>query len=75
LAQRHKPPHYPWADPAYDVVHASIVSCQEDLLHALQTGTPAETSGADNFKTMQLVFGAYRSARSGQVVKITNGDA
>ncbi|MFN2110293.1 MAG: Gfo/Idh/MocA family protein [Anaerolineae bacterium] len=68
LAQRHQPPHYPWADPAYDVVHASIVSCQEDLLHALRTGTPAETSGADNFKTMQLVFGAYRSARSGQVV-------
>ncbi|MFN2286294.1 MAG: Gfo/Idh/MocA family protein, partial [Anaerolineae bacterium] len=64
LAQRHQPPHYPWADPAYDVVHASIVSCQKDLLHALQTGTPAETSGADNFKTMQLVFGAYRSARS-----------
>jgi len=75
LAQRHQPPHYPWADPAYDVVHASIVSCQEDLLHALRTGTPAETSGADNFKTMQLVFGAYRSARSGQVVQITSGDA
>ena len=75
LAQRYKPPHYPWADPAYDVVHASIVSCQENLLHALQTGVPAETSGADNFKTMQLVFGAYHSACSGQVVKVTTGDS
>jgi predicted dehydrogenase len=68
LAHRHKPPRYAWADPAYDLVHASIVPCQANLLHALQTGEPAETTGADNFKTMQLVFGAYRSARSGQVV-------
>jgi predicted dehydrogenase len=66
--QRHKPPRYPWADPAYDLVHASIVPCQADLLTMLRTGEPAETSGADNFKTMQLVFGAYQSARSGQAL-------
>jgi predicted dehydrogenase len=67
-AQRHAPPHYSWADPAYDLVHASIVSCQTDLLKMMQTGAPAETSGDDNFKTMQLVFGAYQSARSEQAL-------
>jgi len=67
-SQRHKPPRYTWADPAYDLVHASIVPCQADLLKMLRGGEPAETSGADNFKTMQLVYGAYQSARSGKVV-------
>jgi predicted dehydrogenase len=67
-AQRHKPPRYPWADPAYDVVHSSIVPCQANLLRMLQTGEPAETSGEENFKTVQLVFGAYQSARTGQVI-------
>ena len=67
-AQRHVPPRYAWADPAYDLVHASIVPCQADLAESLRTGKPAETSAADNFKTMQLVFGAYQSARSGQAL-------
>ena len=56
LAQRHAPPRYEWADPAYDVVHSSIVACNRDLLYALRTGDPAETSGEDNLKTMELVF-------------------
>jgi predicted dehydrogenase len=67
-AQRHVPPRYQWAEPTHDVVHASIVPCNANLLHALQTGEPAETDAADNLKTMQLVFGAYESARTGQVV-------
>ncbi len=67
-AQRHKPPRYSWADPDYDLVHSSIVPCQADLLKMLRTGEPAETMGADNFKTMQLVYGAYQSASSGQAV-------
>lgn len=67
-AQRHKPPRYSWADPAYDLVHSSIVPCQANLLKMLRNWEPAETSGADNYKTMQLVFGAYKSARSGQAI-------
>jgi predicted dehydrogenase len=67
-AQRHKPPRYSWADPAYDLVHASIVPCQADLLKMLRTGELAETNGEDNFKTMQLVFGAYQSACTGQAL-------
>src|SRR5207237_9556125 len=32
LARRYPPPRYSWADPAYDVVQASIVPCNQDLL-------------------------------------------
>jgi hypothetical protein len=33
--------------------------------------TPAETSGADNLKTLALVFAVYEFARSGQTVRLT----
>lgn len=63
-SRRVPPPRYAWADPAYDVVHASIVPCNADLLQALQGKGPAETTGEDNLKTVQLVFAAYDSAAS-----------
>ena len=67
-AQRFPPPRYAWADPAYDLIHASIVPCNANLLGALRGDTPAETTGEDNLKTVRLVFGAYKSARDDQVV-------
>jgi predicted dehydrogenase len=69
-ARRHPPPRYPWANPAYAVVHASIVDCNRDLLRALQNGTLAETHAEDNLKTMKLVFAAYESAADGRVVRV-----
>jgi D-apiose dehydrogenase len=66
--QRVPPPRYPWADPAYDLIHASIVPCNADLLAALQGKGRAETTGEDNLRTMQLVFGSYESAASGNVL-------
>lgn len=62
FARRHRPPRYAWADPAYDVVHASIVDCHADLLRALRGERAAETTADDNLKTLRLVFGAYRAA-------------
>ena len=59
LMTRHAPPRYPWANPAYDIAHASIVDCNRDLLAALQGRGGGETSGADNLKTIELVFAAY----------------
>jgi predicted dehydrogenase len=61
-ARRVPPPRFPWANPAYDVVHASIVPCNAHLLGALRGTARAETTGEDNLKTMQLVFAAYESA-------------
>ena len=62
------PPRYPWADPAYDVVQASIVDCHADLLRALSGKGAAETTGDDNLRTLRLVFAAYESATANRVV-------
>jgi predicted dehydrogenase len=68
LAKRYPPPRYEWANPAYDVVHSSIVPCQANFVAALQGTTAGETTGEDNLRTVRLVFGAYDSARDNRVV-------
>ncbi len=64
LINRYPPPRYPWADPAYDVNHASMVPIHQDFLRALTSGGQPENSGADNLQTMKLVYAAYDSAMS-----------
>lgn len=68
LAKRHAPPRYAWADPAYDVVQASIVDCHADLLGHLSGKGAAETTGDDNLRTVRLVFAAYESAAGDKIV-------
>jgi hypothetical protein len=68
-ATRHAPPRYAWANPAYDIAHASIVPCHANLLAALRGSGKGETTGEDNLKTLELVFGAYESAKKNAVVK------
>jgi D-apiose dehydrogenase len=70
LARRHVPPSYPWANPAYDLIHASIVACNADILRSLRGGPPAETRAEDNIKTIRLVFGSYQSARTKQAIQL-----
>ena len=67
---QHKPPHYEWANPDYDVNHASMVPLHQDFLRALRGGPPPENTGADNLKTMQLVYAAYESAERNQVIQL-----
>jgi predicted dehydrogenase len=69
-ARRYPPPRYSWADPAYAVVHASIVPCNANLLSALRGEGTAETTAEDNLKTLRLVFGAYDSGRDDQVIHL-----
>ncbi len=69
-AKRYPPPRYAWADPAYDLVHASIVPCNANLLAALQGTGVAETTAEDNLKTVALVFSAYESARCNKVIQL-----
>lgn len=64
------PPRFAWADPAYEVVHASIVSCHRDLLAGLRGEREPETTAEDNLRTMRLVFSAYESAESNQVIHL-----
>ena len=68
FARRVPPPHFPWADAAYDVVHASIVPCARNLLEDLRGGPPAETTARDNLRTLRLVFAAYESAATNRVI-------
>jgi predicted dehydrogenase len=44
------------------------VPLHQNFLHALKTGEPPENTGADNLKTMQLVYSAYESAERNQVI-------
>lgn len=67
-ARRVPPPRFAWADPAYDVVHASIAACNANLLRALKGDGQAETTGEDNLKTVRLVFGSYESAAKNEVL-------
>lgn len=67
LSKRFPPPRYSWANPAYEVVHSSIVACQANLLQGLNGG-PVETTGEDNLRTLRLVFAAYDSAASRKAI-------
>ena len=67
---QHPPPHHDWANPDYDLVHASAVPCNENILRALCGDVPAETTGEDNLETVRLVFGAYESAALNQVITL-----
>src|SRR5687768_12035024 len=67
--QKIEPVIYEWLDPAYAVVHSSIVDCNRDILNGLRGGK-AETTGEDNLKTVQLVWGSYESASTGKVIHI-----
>jgi predicted dehydrogenase len=68
-ARRVPPHHYPWADPDYDVVHSSIVACNANFLAALRGEAVAETTAEDNYKTLELVYACYDSAREGRTVR------
>jgi predicted dehydrogenase len=68
FSQRVPPPLYTWADPAYALIHASILPCNANLLQALRGEGEAETTGEDNLKTMGLVFGSYESAEKDAVI-------
>jgi predicted dehydrogenase len=70
--RRHAPPRYEWANPAYDIAHASIVDCHRNLLAALRGKGRGETTGEDNLRTLELVFAAYDSARSGKAIHFKN---
>lgn len=68
--RRHGPPRYAWTDSRYEVAQAGMVPCLRDLLGALRGEHPAETTGADNLKTLELTFAAYESAAKDRVIHL-----
>ena len=62
------PRMFPWSTRPWHGTQDSVVRVQEHWVDCLRAGAEPETSGADSLKTYGLVFGAYRSARSGAAV-------
>jgi len=44
--------------------------CLDEMFAALKEGRPAETDCADNVKSVQMVFGALESSRTGKIVSL-----
>ncbi|MBC7892251.1 MAG: gfo/Idh/MocA family oxidoreductase, partial [Sphingobacteriaceae bacterium] len=65
---------YDWVNPDYALVHCSIVDCNRDMLRQLRGEGISEMLGADNFETARLVWAAYESAKTGQVVDMNQFD-
>lgn len=70
FSRRVTPTRYAWADPAYDLVHASIVPCNADILADMRGEKLSQCRAAENLKTVELVFAAYESAAENQVVTL-----
>ncbi|OBQ74706.1 Gfo/Idh/MocA family protein [Mesorhizobium erdmanii] len=63
-----QPIEVPPLDPADRVGgHLGLI---RDFIHAIETGTEPETRGADNIKSLAMVFGAIESAETGRRVAI-----
>lgn len=63
-----KPKMYDWLDPAYAVVHSSIVDCNRNILAGLKENKDVETTGRDNVETVRLVHASYQSAKENKVI-------
>ena len=54
-----------WSESPGTAIQDSVVTTQQHWVDALKAGARPETCGADNLRTLQLVFGAYESAERG----------
>ncbi|MFK0687338.1 Gfo/Idh/MocA family protein [Mesorhizobium sp. IMUNJ 23033] len=69
LFDKTEPVEVPPLDPADRVDgHLGII---QDFMQAIETGTQPETRGADNIKSLAMVFGAIESAETGRRVAIS----
>jgi predicted dehydrogenase len=60
--ERAAPRAYPWSAPPAEAIQESVVAIQRHWAECLRAGREPETSGADNLRTLELVFGAYDAA-------------
>jgi D-apiose dehydrogenase len=61
-------PTHSWSAEPFHAIQDSVLAIQTHWANCLRTGQVPETSGADNLKTLELVFAAYESARKGTTV-------
>jgi predicted dehydrogenase len=68
-------PREAWERPArrdslQEAYQASYTAAQRHFVECLRSGKAPETIASDNLKTMEVTFGAYESAASGQPVDL-----
>ncbi|WP_299934480.1 Gfo/Idh/MocA family oxidoreductase [uncultured Pelagimonas sp.] len=66
------PPLLPWAERPWHNIQESVQTIQQHFVDCITSGSPPETSGADNLKTLALVEAAYLSASSGATVTLAD---
>jgi predicted dehydrogenase len=54
-----------WSTPGREAIQESVLAVQRHWIECLAAGREPETSGRDNLRTLELVFGAYESAARG----------
>jgi predicted dehydrogenase len=64
------PAVYAWSRPPRQATQEAVIRLQQHWIDCLRTNTMPETSGADNLKTLELVFGAYQSAEQRQPYEV-----
>jgi predicted dehydrogenase len=70
VEKAHVPPQPPsWASGSGVAIQESVVAIEQHFVDCLASGREPETSGLDNLRTLELVFGAYESAESGMVYR------
>jgi predicted dehydrogenase len=63
-------PSYPWADPDYIVNHESGIHINRNILEDMLGKGKAENTCTDNLETVRLIWACYKSAESGEKIKI-----
>jgi predicted dehydrogenase len=67
------PQRLPWMERDREAIQGSVVAVQQHWTDCLREGREPETSGRDNVRTLELVFGAYESADTGDVYRVPVG--
>jgi len=63
MTTRHVPPPlWPWTQSPFATIQDSVVALQRHWVKCYRAGRPAETSGEDNLKVVELVHAAYADA-------------
>ncbi len=63
---------YGWQTDRLKPEPPSIVDCNNDILQDMMGNARAETTGADNFETVKLVWAAYQSAKESKPIRLSD---
>ena len=63
------PEAYDWSTPPGEAIQSGVVAIQRHWVDCLRRDVEPETSGSDNLRTLELVFGAYASAAERSVYR------